>query len=643
MLLEQTAKPSSVDQVIENVQDVHVGEAEEPSEEGSTTSDPDSNQGPSIQDENSNEEQSIEYLDEDEDYHEYVDSTKRVKGNLSSVASYDCQAPTGILPGSEFVGKVEDFAQYIIYHVRGERCCGCNMIFPDVVSLSDHCTQVHGNEQDPIRSKLQCDRCFKRMGTNQLLRKHKQAIRSNTLYYCKLCSSVLEDELSFLKHILLVEDHEAVIDTTQLPDKFEETIIKGSVCCGCDIICQDDTDLDKHIVETHFPSTQSARIEVDFECSKCFKQFQKADELLQHQSRTRNRLYCCRIRECTYTTIHKEQILMHISNSHQNSVGKQAKPIKKGIDEMDDDSRFGCCFVRCYNTFESYEELENHAETVHELLRIQHTQDREYTQIICQICQKGFENEQTYERHRTADKNRKHVCRTCGAKYVSKSTLLQHERSNCGKIAQYQCSECDKSFMSLGGFRNHQEVHSSKRSHVCDICGRGFLRKGILKDHMNTVHSKARLFQCTLCSKSFTSRNVFQSHQMTHTKEKPYQCRHCEKRYYKTSDRTMHENQVHLGIRPFKCSYCTASFIRDRERRLHERIHTKAKLYSCELCPEGYNKFAEYKAHRSSEHGLDTLRDLGPVTMAAVHGEQEQTNSQRAECKLEIEIFDIAD
>nr|XP_019561210.2 zinc finger protein 14-like [Aedes albopictus] len=643
---QQNTTYSADDQKIETLQPNRVDDADDKSEKELITSDPWYGT-PSIEDEDMTEAQSVEYLDEDEDYHEYVGSTTKIKTEATTEDKRDHKVRIGTIPEPEFVNKMEEFDHYIVYQVCGERCCGCHMIFPDIDSLSNHCQQDHNNEQiSTVRSKLECDTCFKRMESIQLLRKHKQAVQNNVLYYCKLCSSVLEDELSFLKHILMMEDHDVVVDTITLVDKFEEQLSKGSVCCGCEIICRDESDLKKHIAETHFSNTKSVEHDGDLECRKCFKRFQQQEELLRHQSEAQLRLYHCRIGDCTYSTIHKRHIIKHITtnNSHRNSPGKPAKPMKKDQKVIEDDGRFCCCFVRCHEMFDVYEDLENHAETVHELLRIQHRQDREHTQVVCEICLKGFENEQAFDRHRSSDKNRKHVCGTCGAKYVSKSTLVQHERSNCGKVAQYQCSECDKTFMSLGGFRNHQEVHSAKRSHVCDICGRGFLRKGILKDHMNTVHSKARLFQCTLCSKSFTSRNVFQSHQMTHTKEKPYQCRHCEKRYYKTSDRTMHENQVHLGIRPFKCGFCPASFIRNRERRLHERTHTKAKLYNCDQCYEGYNKFSEYKAHRFEEHGLDTLRDLGPVAMAAVHGEQEQPGThQTTECKLEIEVCDMAE
>ncbi|XP_062549059.1 zinc finger protein 184-like [Armigeres subalbatus] len=581
-----------------------------------------------VQVEGIDEEQNVEYLDEDEDYHEYIDSTKNIKTESSVEHNTDAKTHTGVPLNPENVSKVDEFDQYSVFYVQGKRCCGCQMVFSNIESLFDHCKHAHYKEHDGYERKFLCDICNKGFDTKQLLVTHKDAAKSNKLYYCKLCNCFLGNELSFMEHIF-VEGHEEVMYSFKTSDKFESMLITGFRCCGCDTIYSNEPDLEIHIAEKHLPTTTSFKnIEV-IHCSKCYKTFNERQELEQHQSEIHHYSYHCRIGDCKYTTIHKKHIINHVTMTslHRNTSQGSVKTSKKNSNTEDEDSRFCCCIVRCHESFQSKSELLKHAVADHEILRIQHTQDRKHSTIVCNICLKGFENEQAYNRHQSSNKSIHHVCRKCGAKYASKATLKQHERSNCGKIAQYQCTKCDKAFMSLGGFHNHQQVHNSKRSHVCNICGRGFLRKGILKDHMNSVHANTRFFKCMLCSKSFASRNIFQAHQLTHTKTKAYQCRYCEKRYYKTSDRTMHENQVHLGIRPFKCNFCTTSFIRDRERRLHERIHTKGKLYSCDLCSEGYNKFAEYKMHRLSEHGLDTLRDLGSVIMTAIRTDQNSEQS----------------
>lgn len=627
------------EELVQHLKDIHGVEDFSQSAENNVTPSEDEKDDPEL-----DEGQEVEYLDEDDDYFEYVDLTMKITMESLNEDTYETQKQQlRTLPESKFVSRTEEFSEYCIYHIQGERCCGCLRLFVDIKSLLMHCDYEHGNRQKIKVAKYQCDVCFQRFGSSLHLSKHKQAAKGKTMYLCKCCDSVLEDERSFTKHIISKENHEKVVDAVKIEGKYEEMHVEGIRCCGCDAVCDDEKEMQKHIEELHLPS--SVEDDGEFKCNRCFKGFHRMNHLARHESDAQKKLsFRCCIEGCNFTSIHKRQMLKHITTkyTHRGLPRKTTKECKKD-DLSGEDCRYSCCFVRCREAFDSYEELEDHAESVHEMLRIQHTQDRTFTQSVCMICLKGFESEQACERHRSTDRNRKHACLKCGVQYVSKSTLLQHERSKCGKVAQYQCTQCEKTFVSLGGLHNHQEVHSQKRSHVCGTCGRGFLRKGILKDHINAVHSKVRLFQCSLCPKSFASRNVFQSHQMTHTKVKPYQCRHCEKRYYKTSDRTMHENQVHLGIRPFQCNFCTASFIRDRERRLHERTHTKTKLYNCDMCSEGYNKFAEYKSHRLKEHGLETLRDLGPVTMAAVRGEQRQASPEQNRCKLEIEVFDMVE
>ncbi|XP_055632572.1 zinc finger protein 62 homolog [Toxorhynchites rutilus septentrionalis] len=573
------------------------------------------------------EEHEIEYLDEAEDL-EFVDKVNEERTDEQQTADDGEDALTdradseheSKMPNNVFIDSIDDLPCHKVYHLRGERCCGCYEMFDDIEKLKNHCELEHSISYSN-KQKHQCKACNRCFKNNAQLEKHIQSANQKTIYYCKLCDLILTDDSKFTSHIVLTNDHDEAISSSKIGDKFEEISAGSTGCCGCDVVCDSEVELRRHIEEEHSQKLSSIDNEDQFECNRCFDCFPTSHQLTLHKAQAQNRLYYqCRTEDCGYRTPDKKQIVKHVTttNAHRDLSHKQPTKRKK---KQPKDDNMTCCVARCYETFNSYEELQIHAETAHELLRIQHTQSRKSENTACDICFKGFENVQAYTRHRMVDRTRKHVCLTCGAQYVSKSNLIQHERSNCGKIATFQCTQCDKAFVTVGGLKNHQEVHGNKRSFVCDICGRAFLRKSVLNDHMNTVHSTLRLFKCSLCPKSFASRNIFQSHQLTHTKERPYQCRYCDKRYFKTSDRTLHENQVHLGIRPFQCSFCSSSFIRDRERRLHERIHTKSKLYTCDICSGGYNKFSEFKQHRLDEHGIETLRDLGPTVMAALNGD----------------------
>ena len=53
--------------------------------------------------------------------------------------------------------------------------------------------------------------------------------------------------------------------------------------------------------------------------------------------------------------------------------------------------------------------------------------------------------------------------------------------------------------------------------------------------------------------------------------QKPFQCKHCEKRFY-TNKEMMTHLKIHLIVidkKPFKCKYCDASFSQFALRRKH--------------------------------------------------------------------------
>ena len=63
---------------------------------------------------------------------------------------------------------------------------------------------------------------------------------------------------------------------------------------------------------------------------------------------------------------------------------------------------------------------------------------------------------------------------------------------------------------------------------------------------------------------SFREKNNLTTHKRTHTKEMPYQCDHCSKRFADPSNFNRHRKS-HLGIaiaKPCKCKFCGERFSR---------------------------------------------------------------------------------
>jgi uncharacterized Zn-finger protein len=74
-------------------------------------------------------------------------------------------------------------------------------------------------------------------------------------------------------------------------------------------------------------------------------------------------------------------------------------------------------------------------------------------------------------------------------------------------------------------------------------------------------HNQEKPYTCKVlgCGKSFVMNTMLKRHNLTHTKERPYQCRFCTKTYTDFGGRQNHERS-HTGERPYKCKECGQSF-----------------------------------------------------------------------------------
>jgi hypothetical protein len=119
---------------------------------------------------------------------------------------------------------------------------------------------------------------------------------------------------------------------------------------------------------------------------------------------------------------------------------------------------------------------------------------------------------------------------------------------------QFPCEypDCTGCFTTLANLKRHEKLHSGEKPFVCpfETCKKTFARKYDLK-----VHTR------------------------THTKEKPFGCKHCGKRFSRTSSLREHERNIHkVGAKMIRCKYvceannCRKKFSQQAELDLHREM-----------------------------------------------------------------------
>ncbi|XP_052748362.1 zinc finger protein 41-like isoform X2 [Galleria mellonella] len=173
----------------------------------------------------------------------------------------------------------------------------------------------------------------------------------------------------------------------------------------------------------------------------------------------------------------------------------------------------------------------------------------------CVECGKIFSSRKTYRYHLNVlhkGQNR-YPCPRCGKVYQWKSNLGRHMRSHKARDSgELYCAACDKRFASVATYRQHlrvsrRHVAEAEFSFVCDDCGKKFVNKTRLRDHIDWDHLNKVKFRCQLCNKNAAK---LKYHIVAmHTSETPYECPQCGAAFGWYSSLYRHLREVHYKMK----------------------------------------------------------------------------------------------
>ncbi|XP_073987260.1 uncharacterized protein [Rhodnius prolixus] len=255
-----------------------------------------------------------------------------------------------------------------------------------------------------------------------------------------------------------------------------------------------------------------------------------------------------------------------------------------------------------------------------------------YTCLLCSAEEKVQGDAKAIISHMRETHNiRLYICDMCGMEFLKRTELSAHfDQHVATEEGDFQCDICNRVFNNLRLFRVHKRMHQPQpKNHICEICGKGFLSRNTLEEHMN-VHTGTRPYKCNDCGKDFASKYSARAHEKTHTERpRPYKCSQCNKSFITEQNLLQHERThvavrsyscqvcgksfssgrnlevhcvVHTGYKPFICRMCGKAFARKAEIRDHERTHTGEKPYQCEFCGATFGQRSNLQSHKRATH-----------------------------------------
>ena len=186
-----------------------------------------------------------------------------------------------------------------------------------------------------------------------------------------------------------------------------------------------------------------------------------------------------------------------------------------------------------------------------------------------------------------------YMCDQCGKNLATKFTLERHRLSH--QPPSLPCIVCDKVFREEWARKRHMLTHTADGACVCPTCGDVFSTKFSLTRHENQVHKSVKDYKCEQCNATFCRKEKLNLHLQGHAGEKPFQCDTCSKKYLHKKSLANHRCQGVPKSVP-QCLVCGKMFKLNKYLKQHLAVHAAPKK-QCDICGRQFTWAASLKKH----------------------------------------------
>lgn len=273
---------------------------------------------------------------------------------------------------------------------------------------------------------------------------------------------------------------------------------------------QDSKSRSQNMDPVHYESDILSQLSANNGVSKfkclCGSQFPSLDHLrvhnMQKECTTVPTIQCLKCNYCTFTCAYEMNMRYHNISMHLYETPYQCEC---GEELYCNDSRLEHTVFKCKNRtdvlqipFKQFiitsEPDKQHVVNVG-LRKINNSKPKKskkekppQARVICEQCGKDILKSRLSDHIGAKHNAKRFECDICQSSYVEKANLIRHMfYKHLKNKRQYPCPYCDKIYEQSGSRSLHiKKIHTNDLRHVCNVCGKRFVKPSKLKYHMAT-------------------------------------------------------------------------------------------------------------------------------------------------------------